>query len=158
MLRPMKIAGGQAPEPVFQPFPRRRRSGVLPTRSRMWSVSTWIIVINVVIFVADTASRGLLTHWGSFSVVGGFRHLQLWRLITFQFLHVGPLHLIFNMLWLYFLGPIVEPWLGKRRFVAFYLACGVASALTAALLVLTHLLSGKRPTHGWSAHPAASWV
>ena len=59
----------------------------------------------------------------------GVSALQLWRLIGFQFCHANLSHLIFNMLGLFFFGPVVERYLGSKRFTAFYLLCGIAGAL-----------------------------
>lgn len=58
----------------------------------------------------------------------GTSALQLWRAIGFQFCHADLNHLIFNMIGLFFFGPIVERYLGAKRFTAFYLLCGVAGA------------------------------
>ncbi len=55
--------------------------------------------------------------------------LQLWRYITFQFLHAGIWHILMNMLGVYMLGPPLEERMGTRRFVAFYLSCGVVAGL-----------------------------
>lgn len=114
---------------------------------RMWSVTTWLIVINVAVFLLNKISAseaneyvGWLYWWGFFSaakVIGG---LQLWRFITFQFLHAGPEHLIFNMIALYFFGPIVEEYLGSRRYLAFYLLCGIAGGLMYLALLLFGVL------------------
>ncbi len=46
-----------------------------------------------------------------------------------MFMHGGWLHLIGNMLYLYIFGDNVEDMLGRGRYVAFYLACGIASFL-----------------------------
>jgi membrane associated rhomboid family serine protease len=51
-------------------------------------------------------------------------------LLTSMFLHGGWLHLGGNMLYLWVFGDNVEDRLGHGRFVAFYLACGLAAALT----------------------------
>ena len=51
-------------------------------------------------------------------------------LFTSMFLHGGWLHLGGNMLYLWIFGDNVEDRLGRVRFVAFYLACGLAAALT----------------------------
>lgn len=59
---------------------------------------------------------------------------QLWRLVTYQFVHANMGHLLFNMWALYFFGPAVEQVFGPKRFLAFYLVCGVAGALCSSLL------------------------
>ena len=96
---------------------------------RVWSITAWLIAINVAVYVLNILTRRLLADWGAFSgatVVYGF---QLWRFVTFQFLHASPSHLFFNMVSLYFFGPMIEGYLGARRFLAFYLMCGVGGGL-----------------------------
>lgn len=74
---------------------------------------------------------------GHFSTGKGFRELQVWRLVFFQFLHADINHLLLNMLGLYFFGPVVERALGGgRRYLAFYLMCGICGALFYLLLNL----------------------
>jgi membrane associated rhomboid family serine protease len=64
---------------------------------------------------------------------------QPWRYITFQFLHGDLFHILFNMIGLYFLGMYLERAWGTRRFLVFYLVCGVISGLThVALTYLFH--------------------
>ena len=102
---------------------------------RMWSVTTWLIAINVAVFVinwitmTDDVPRGWLYELGYFSAGTVIYHLQLWRFLTFQFLHAGVQHILFNMIALYFFGPIVEDYLGGRRYLAFYLLCGIAGGV-----------------------------
>ncbi|MEM6561944.1 MAG: rhomboid family intramembrane serine protease [Planctomycetota bacterium] len=149
------------------------RYGSLGGQSR-WSVTTWIIVLCVGVFVLDlllvgsglgyvrlellyedgvaresyvTVAEfrelseagalgkvidprvGPIERWGYFSadtaVLGG----QLWRWLGFQFLHAGGWHLFGNMLGLYFFGSMIEQALGRRRYLAFYLLCGIAGPL-----------------------------
>jgi membrane associated rhomboid family serine protease len=52
---------------------------------------------------------------------------------TMMFLHGGWLHLILNMWTLWLFGPAIEDRLGHGRYLAFYLACGVAAAIAHAL-------------------------
>jgi len=113
------------------------------------SVTTWLIVINCIVFVLDGVltqpAREIFVHgqpvgiirgreplvaWGAFTVRQGIAHLQLWRLISFQFLHANLPHIFGNMLGLYFFGQMVEEILGPRRYLVFYLACGMAGALS----------------------------
>jgi membrane associated rhomboid family serine protease len=48
--------------------------------------------------------------------------------LTSMFLHGGPLHLAFNMLFLWIFGNNVEDALGRGRFLLFYVLCGIAAA------------------------------
>ena len=76
--------------------------------------------------------------------------LQIWRLVSYQFLHDGFWHLAFNMLGLYFLGPTLERNWGSRKFAFFYLGCGTAGGLFYTLLVVTGFFSTPYPMIGAS--------
>ena len=56
----------------------------------------------------------------------------IFSLVTYQFLHGGWGHLIFNMLFLWIFGDNVEDAMGHLRFAVFYLACGIAAGLIQA--------------------------
>src|SRR4051794_6353898 len=115
------------------------------------SITTWLIVLNFVVFFGDGILHRLLDHpergmdfdgggpfgwllyqmgplerWGYFSTNLAIHHGQVWRFITFQFFHASPTHLIGNMIGLFFFGPVVEAQFGGRRYIAFYLLCGLA--------------------------------
>lgn len=123
----------------------------------MWSFTTWLIVINVAVYVIDAMLVGVmkvgyeylgrvmppLEYWGHFSA-GAIGHGQVWRFLTFQFLHshASIMHLAFNMFALYMFGSIIERHLGSKRYLAFYLLCGVAGAAAYFLLLFTPLMSG----------------
>lgn len=82
----------------------------------------------------------LLEKWFSvfpYSVPAGF---QIWRLLTYQFLHGHFWHLLVNMWFLFILGPALEHQWGGRRFLVFYLSCGVAGGLFYLLLVAVGFL------------------
>ena len=61
---------------------------------------------------------------------------QIWRYVTFQFLHSPRdfLHIVFNMVGLYFLGTVLERSWGSRRFLRFYLTCGVVAGLAYVII------------------------
>jgi rhomboid family protein len=77
-----------------------------------------------------------VTQWLHFSTARGFLKLEVWRLVTFQFLHStnGIFHILFNMFALFFFGPLVERYLGSKRYLAFYLMCGISGALLYLIL------------------------
>ena len=72
---------------------------------------------------------GLFRHVEMATAVVPILWWQLWRFITFQFIHAGAVHLFFNMLGLYMLGTILERSWGTKRFLRFYLGCGVVAGL-----------------------------
>jgi membrane associated rhomboid family serine protease len=78
--------------------------------------------------------------YGHFSLQKGVGELQVWRLVTFQFLHGGAMHLIFNMFGLFVFGGIVEEWLGRKKYLAYYLTCGIFGGLSYLLLSLLGML------------------
>ncbi len=54
---------------------------------------------------------------------------EIWRFITPMFLHLSIPHVLINMYSLYAIGPAVERFFGKARFVAVYLLCGIAGVV-----------------------------
>ena len=56
---------------------------------------------------------------------------QPWSVITYMFLHEAPLHILFNMLWLYWFGQIFALiYLGDKKVLPLYLLGGLVGALT----------------------------
>ena len=71
-----------------------------------------------------------------------------WQLVTYMFLHGGFLHLFFNMFALWMFGIELEQLWGSKRFLTFYLVCGVAGGLTN--LLVAPLVGQVAPTIGAS--------
>lgn len=111
-----------------------------PSRLDGAPVVKWLMIINIAIFLIDVLWKasgelfGPLGAYGHFSVGTVFEHGQVWRFLTFQFLHGSVGHLFFNMFALYMFGAFVEQWWGSRKFVVFYLASGCSGALFYSLL------------------------
>ena len=102
------------------------------------SVTMWLIIVNVGVHILANTAAPQLYQWGHFSTFEGFQRLQVWRLVTFQFLHdpSSIMHLAFNMFGLWVFGGIVEEALGRRKYLAFYLVCGIFGGLMYLLLNL----------------------
>jgi membrane associated rhomboid family serine protease len=122
-----------------------------PTRFggiRLWSMNTKLIAINIAIFLIDNLYSKTLVdedgyilgqihpihQWGRFSVNAAVFHLQIWRFLSFQFLHFNLQHILYNMIALFFFGPMIETYFGSRKYLAFYLLCGCAGAVMNVLL------------------------
>lgn len=54
---------------------------------------------------------------------------QPWSLITHMFLHAGPMHLVLNMIWLYWMGNLFHEYLGNKRVYQAYLLGGIFGGL-----------------------------
>lgn len=60
--------------------------------------------------------------------------IRPWTIVTYMFLHGGMMHLVFNMLGLFFFGPRLEERLGSRSFLTLYLLSGVSGALLSLVM------------------------
>lgn len=58
---------------------------------------------------------------------------QLWRLLFNSFLHMGFGHLFGNMLSLAAIGSILEPYIGRKRFLAAYITCSILGSINSLL-------------------------
>jgi membrane associated rhomboid family serine protease len=138
----------------MQPERARRQFGGMP----LLSVNTWLIVICCAIYLIDRfATRtvgeylvktpdglvmqmSVIEFWGHFSAGMALHEHQLWRFVTFQFLHANFTHLLFNMIALFMFGQLIEGYLGRKRYLVFYLLCGASGALFYMILWAMHLL------------------
>ena len=71
-----------------------------------------------------------------------------WQLVTYMFMHGGFLHLFFNMLALWMFGMELENTWGSRKFLIFYLLCGVGAGVANVLVAIPLELTA--PTVGAS--------
>ena len=104
-------------------------------------VSRGLIGINLLVFAA-TFVYGLL-EYGVWNGPTNLRVLfdlgmksnlhilqgQSWRLFTAMFLHIGPIHLISNLIGLFWLGPIIEGHFGHLRFASIYILGGLLGSI-----------------------------
>lgn len=95
----------------------------------MWGMTPWVmrfLIANVVMFLVRIRFPAVL-EWLAFSPRSALEHP--WTIVTYMFLHVDLWHLFFNMLALYFFGPMLEVRLGGRRFLGLYFVSGLVGAL-----------------------------
>jgi membrane associated rhomboid family serine protease len=92
-------------------------------RTRYWSATQWTIVVTCLVSVIDMFLLGWLSRYGALSLADVKRGF-VWQILTYQLLHAGLLHLIINMLWLFMIGRVIEPVLGKQRFILIYVLSG----------------------------------
>jgi membrane associated rhomboid family serine protease len=106
-------------------------------------VVKWLLIINFAVFLIANLMPDLgnyIYDYGSVFPKSFSNGVQVWRFITYQFLHAGVFHLVFNLMVLYFMGPFVERAWGSRAFLKFYLISGAAGGVVYTLLVLFRIL------------------
>lgn len=91
------------------------------------------LVVKIIEVIGVLASNPLLAgKFLGFLAVPAFLPTlagRFWTPITYMFLHQGFIHLLFNLLWLYWFGKIFLHYLDQRKLVAVYLLGGLAGAL-----------------------------
>lgn len=89
-----------------------------------------IIVFLLLLFAAQSVqfTSQFLLHWGANARLATL-HGEPWRLLTNCFLHWDFVHLLMNMMALYFIGSYVEQYLGKIKFIVAYLLMGIVASL-----------------------------
>jgi membrane associated rhomboid family serine protease len=106
-------------------------------------VVRWLLILNILVFIPSfliPSFKHLCEEYLAVLPISAWYMIQLWRPITYQFLHDGFFHIFFNMLVLFFFGPMLEQVWGSRRFAFFYLGCGAAGGILFTLLVIFHIL------------------
>ena len=94
---------------------------------RMTPVVKNLVIINVLVFLAQQAMPQLTPQFmGHYPLGGGF---EPWQVISHMFMHGGIGHLFFNMFALVIFGSALERVWGSKRFLQFYLLCGIGAFL-----------------------------
>jgi len=103
-----------------------------------WTVTTVLIAINLVVYCSQHVAGQAGWDYERFLALQPDLLLQghAWQLVTFQFLHdtTGPLHIIINLVLLWYFGRQVESFLGRISFLKLYLWSGVAGGLTQVII------------------------
>ena len=102
-----------------------------------------LISINVIVFiimlliggnsVITNPSTNLLLQFGASYGELVFEYGQFWRLLTSNYLHIGLLHLLFNMWCLYSIGLELEEFMGSLLFFATYTLSGIFGSIVSCL-------------------------
>lgn len=86
-------------------------------------------ILFLQVLLTGPGERLFLSELGEYSIAKGVFGGQVWRFVTFQFLHANFGHLLMNSIGLFFFGPHIERWMSSRPYLVYYLLCGVAGAL-----------------------------
>jgi membrane associated rhomboid family serine protease len=84
-----------------------------------------LLVANVAVYFLTSAG---VVDWRYLALIPGAILAQPWGVLTYMFVHGGFMHLLFNMIGLFFFGPRLETQLGSRSFLILYLLSGLGGA------------------------------
>lgn len=118
-----------------------------------------LLLANVVVWLLDALLKqynihlvelfGLMNYsFSSFS--GGMRSFHIWQPFTYMFMHADLGHLFCNMFAVLMFGPALEREWGERKFLLYYLVCGLGAALIQELVWMAFMPSVPTVTIGAS--------
>ncbi len=104
--------------------------------SRQPVVTKWLLILNIGVFITCllTVAEGQNLTSSPLFAIGALSGLEfaegedLWTVFTYMFLHAGVLHIVCNMVGLWFLGRVLEDNLGWKHLLGIYLLGGLLGA------------------------------
>ena len=106
---------------------------------RQGNILTRLIYINLAVFVVMNLVPSItylfvrpgihIDQWFSLPSDLGALLVKPWTLFTYMFLHVEFFHILFNLLWFYFIGRIFMDLLGERRLLSTYILGGLVGGV-----------------------------
>jgi rhomboid protease GluP len=117
---------------------------------RLYPITSIIIVVNLIIFILMSMSGGstnpiTLYSFGALvkeAIVQG----EYWRLVSAIFLHIGVSHLLFNSFSTFLFAPPLERFLGKWKFIIFYVITGTLGNAISLLFMGSQTISAGAST------------
>ena len=104
-----------------------------PSYERIISVTVALLIVNAIVFVVELATCGYPprfadTNYFALSLYG-LEHGYVWQLLTYQFMHGGFLHILFNSWAIFIFGRQIEAVLGPKKFLLLYFSGGIIGGL-----------------------------
>ncbi len=109
-------------------------------------VTSNILIINVLVCLACYVYKPLVLYLALFPVQSGY--FNVYQLVTFMFTQVDIGHLFFNMFAVFMFGKVLENYWGSKKFLLYYMICGIGSGLVQLLVCYIQILNVR---HGLSA-------
>lgn len=116
------------------------------------TVTRYLLIANVIIYLLTA----VLQRSGiDLNTLGGLHYVlapsfHWWQPITYMFLHANLGHIFFNMFAVWMFGPTIEREWGARRYLIYYLVCGLGAAIIQELVWMA-MLSNMSSSYGAAA-------
>lgn len=108
------------------------------------TITYLLIVINVIMFLLATLLRAQNIVDLDYYLANNYLLVQngeYYRLLTSMFMHAGFMHLLFNMYALYIIGPQVERYYGKTKYLLIYLVSGLLGSIFSSVFMKENVFS-----------------
>ena len=116
------------------------------------TVTRYLLIANFVVFLLTA----LMQRYGvDLNTIGGLhfysaQSFHWWQPFTYMFLHANLSHIFFNMFAVWMFAPVIEQQWGERRFLIYYLVCGLGAAFIQEV-VWSMMLSNMSASYGAAA-------
>ena len=104
-----------------------------------------LIIINVLVYMATAllpVGNEIIRFCALWFGASPFGEFHSYQFVTYMFLHASVEHIFFNMFALWMFGRTLEYEMGSKRFLIYYMVCGVGEAL---IQLATAYLTGEMP-------------
>jgi membrane associated rhomboid family serine protease len=118
-------------------------------------VKRLLIANTAVFFLTALADQDLVFSWFAFQPDALLT--RPWGAFTYMFLHGDLMHLVVNMLAVFFFGPPLEARWGGREFLRFYLVCGLGGVVLSFLFQPVWIVGASAATYGLMLAFAMNW-
>ena len=135
----------------------KKSSNFAPVMRNLPTVTRYLLIANFCFWILTV----FLERYGIYlNNIGGLhfyaaQSFHWWQPVTYMFLHANFSHIFFNMFAVWMFGPMIEREWGARRFLIYYLVCGLGAAFIQEV-VWTLMLSNMSATY--SAASIASYA
>jgi len=113
--------------PIFQQMNNRKENHCVPFLTYL------ILSINLIVFLLMTIAGGSTDHRVLIAFGAKVNSLiqagEVWRFLTSTFIHIGFMHLAFNLYAFWSLGPFIEERFGRWRFLTIYILSGLGGSI-----------------------------
>ncbi len=109
-----------------------------------------LLIINGIFFIATLALKNVpMNELFAMHYITS-DEFRPWQFLTYMFMHGNWAHIFFNMFALWMFGAVLENYWGAKRFIFFYIVCGLGAALTHLIYTYFTLV----PLHEYASHPS----
>lgn len=112
----------------------------------------YLLISNIVIFLLTRLmGQEIITwvnDWFALSTFSVTNELQIWRFITYMFVHNDFWHVFFNMFMLWMFGCDVESYLGTTKFIKYYVMAGLSGGLLHILFFSSQVIGASGAVYG----------